>query len=149
MLPRAARLPLVAAALAAGCGAEPAQMSPLCVETGALERALAAAPRAVALTDGTTLSRCVSSAGSAAELQDFGLTATRVAERLERRAERDPDAALRLGYLVGAARVGAEQTNGVNVELIRRLERSAALDDAPAAAQGALARGLRAGRSLG
>ncbi len=151
---RAARLApaaasLAAAVLAGGCGAEQLQVSPLCFEARALDRALAAAPRSVALPDGTTVSECVSGASSAAELQDFGLIATRLAERLERRAARDPEAAVQLGFLVGAARVGAEQTNGVNLELIRRLERSAALEGAPPAAQRALVRGLRAGRELG
>jgi hypothetical protein len=150
VLLRAARIAVVGAALVAGCGEEEAQMAPTCVEDPAvIERALSAAPQAVVLPDGTTLSACVSSASTAAELQEFGVIATRVAERLERRAGNDPEAAVQLGYLVGASRRGAASTNGVNVELIRRLERSAALDGAPEPVQDALGRGVRAGEELG
>jgi hypothetical protein len=149
MLARGAWLALLAAALP-GCGEPAAELSPACVEgPGVIERALARAPRAVALPDGTTLSACVSRAATAAELQDFGTVATRVAERLEARAATEPEAALRLGYLVGAARRGAEQTNGVNVELIRRFERSAALEDPSPAAERALVEGIEAGQALG
>ena len=135
----------------AGCGGGEAEpIAPACVEgTRPIERALQQAPDGVALADGTSLSRCVSGAMTAAELQEFGVLATTVADRLELRAARDARAALRLGYLIGATRRGAERTNGLHLELARRLEATAALEDASPAARAALARGLQAGQARG
>lgn len=149
MVARGAWLALLSVALV-GCGEGDAELSPSCVEgPEAIERALAAAPDTVALPDGTRLSQCVSTAATAADLQEFGAVATLVAERLEQRARTEPVAALQLGYLVGAARRGAGRANGVNVELVRRFERSAALDDPTPAAERALVRGIDAGRARG
>jgi hypothetical protein len=74
---------------------------------------------------------------------------TKAAEHLEDDAPRDETAALQLGFLIGAARRGGEHANGVQAELIRRLERSGALDGATPAAQSALNRGLAAGEERG
>ncbi|MFN2462265.1 MAG: hypothetical protein ABR591_16560, partial [Candidatus Velthaea sp.] len=74
-------------------------------------------------------SRCVSTAGEG-ELQSLGLTFTRVADELRARAGRDGAAALQLGYLVGAVRRGAAATPGIAAQLARRVEQTAALDDA-------------------
>ena len=63
----------------------------------------------------------------------------------------DAAAALRLGYLVGAARRGATRTAGIHAELQRHIERSAARarrQPAPRVAA-ALARGQRAGEATG
>ena len=62
----------------------------------------------------------------------------------------DAGAALRLGYLVGAARRGAKRTAGIHAELQRHIERAAAaLDGAGARIAAALADGQRAGESTG
>lgn len=142
---------LLALALAS-CGDSTPQLDGACTESpAAIERALRRAPRPVALTTGTRLSQCVSAARSDGELQTLGLTLTRTADALARRAEEgDQQAALALGYLVGAARRGAADTGGIHAELQRRLERAGAfLDEAGAAIAAALDRGVRAGTRTG
>src|SRR4051794_40067894 len=106
---------LACAALAAtGCGEDATPLAPGGTEgEDTIVRALAAAPGAVALPDGTRLSRCIADGQDDAELQDVGLVFHRAAETLHARAARDPRAAVQLGYLVGATRRGAKRTNGV------------------------------------
>jgi hypothetical protein len=140
---------LVVAALA-GCGEEDPPLDFACTSGAeAVERALAAAPGDVRLTGGVPLSTCVRNARSDAELQNVGAVLTGAAEHLEEAAPRDAEAALQLGFLIGAARRGGDSANGVQAELIRRLERSGALDGATPAAKAALARGLAAGEERG
>jgi hypothetical protein len=110
--------------------------------------ALAAAPGDVRLVDGTRLSECVRNAESDAELQNLGVVLTGVAEDLEADAPEDPRAALRLGYLVGAARRGAPSDSALQFELVRRLEASVARELPPASAR-SLAQGLAAGERRG
>jgi hypothetical protein len=76
---------------------------------------------------------------------------TRAADHLPAEARTgDAGAALRLGYLVGAARRGARHTAGIHAELQRHIERAAAvLDGAGARLAGALAHGQRAGEATG
>ena len=135
-----------------GCGGSDSSdgVPVACVESSAaIERALAAAPDEVTLGDGTRLSQCVAQASSDADLQTFGGLATAVAERLEQRAAADTAAALQLGYLVGATRRGARTTNGVMLELVRRIERSADVPGLQPPAEAALLRGVRAGEERG
>jgi hypothetical protein len=89
--------------------------------------ALAQAPGAVALTDGTLLSECVARASDDAELQMIGYALTPVADRLAART--DERAATQLGFLVGAVRRGAADGNGVQAELVRRLESRVRYED--------------------
>jgi len=109
-------------------------------------RALRTAPRDVRLSDGTRLSECVSGASDDAELQQIGFAFTPAADRLAR--TRDERSAFRLGYLVGAVRRGAATTNGVHLELVRRLESTVTFDDDPALLAAA-GRGARAGEAGG
>jgi hypothetical protein len=140
-----------AATLVAACG--DAQMPPVATsctdEPETITRALQAAPGEVTLPDGAQLSGCIRNARDDGELQNVGVTLSSAAEELEERAASDPRAALELGYLVGAARRGAATGSGVQDELVRRLERSAALDGASQAAVDALAEGLAAGEARG
>lgn len=141
---------VVALVTGAGCATDEQLIAPTCIESReTIEAALAAAPEPVRLTDGTRLSACVEQARSDADLQTFGIMLTGIADELQLRAREDPRAAARLGYLIGAARKGAERTNGVALELSRRLERTATLEGAPAAVRGALQRGLHAGEATG
>ncbi len=128
-------------ALPASCSAEPAQ----------LLAALARAPAAVTLRDGTRLSRCVRDADSVGDLQNLGVGLQRAAERLRAAAAGgDRQAAVALGYLVGATRKGAAQTPGVAAELAVRVGRVAGrLLDADPALREAVQDGLRAGERLG
>jgi hypothetical protein len=141
----------LAVVAAAGCGDEPSGPSPFCLSSQeAIAGALEDAPARAELEDGTPLSACVADATDAGDAQTFGTLATAVAEDLEERAEaRDTEAALRLGFLVGAARRGGAQTSGLNAELVRRLERSAAIDETAPAVDDAIGRGVRAGEERG
>jgi hypothetical protein len=135
-----APLAMVAMVTVAGCGSASGggDGPPLaCTDSeAAVVRALAAAPGPVTLSDGTRLSDCVARATSDADLQGVGIVLTGAAERLV-----DAGNAVAVGYLVGAARRGAEHTGGVQIELVRRLESAGrrATDEA------ALLRGERAG----
>jgi len=145
-------LALLAAASLAACGAAGDPLDEACMSgPGAIERALARAPAAVTLPSGTRLSQCVANARTDADLQSAGTVLTRAADHLAARARTgDADAALRLGYLVGAARRGAKRTAGIHAELQRHIERSAAvLDGAGARIAAALSAGLRAGEATG
>jgi hypothetical protein len=153
---RPAALLAVAAALGAGAGcgsSEPKPVDPACLASpGAIERALARAPAPVTLASGIRLSDCVSGADTDADLQNAGIVLTRAADHLAGRAQRgDPQAALGLGYLVGAARRGAARTNGTRAELAHRVESAARVlaDGGGPAVATALQRGLRAGEATG
>ena len=128
------------AVAAAGCGGGSDEtLPPACLAgEGDVVRALAAAPGPVSLEDGTPLSACVADVRSDAELQELGVILSAAADRL------DGDD-LRLGYLVGAVRRGAATTNGVALELARRLESNARR----AGDRRALARGIAAGEANG
>jgi hypothetical protein len=155
MLRRLAALLAVAALgpAAAGCGADdPPPIDAACTASAAaIERALARAPAPVTLASGTRLSDCVARARSDADLQNTGSALTRAADDLAMRAERgDAQAAIGLGYLVGAARRGAKHTAGIHAELTRRMESSArVLADGGATVATALRRGVRAGEATG
>jgi hypothetical protein len=131
---------------AAGCGSSVKSLPPACSDgPAAIVRALAAAPAAVRLSDGTQLSDCVASAYDDGEVQQLGFSFTPAAERLA--ARRTPAAALQLGYLVGAVHRGAARTNGVQGELVRRIE--ATITFADPALLAAARRGVRAGEARG
>jgi hypothetical protein len=127
--------------LAEGCTASPE----------GIVRVLAGAPGPVVLEDGSPLSQCVLDGQDDGELQTVGIAFSGAAELLRATAETDPDAALRLGYLVGVTQKGAARTNGVMAELVRRIEVAAGrtADDATPAAQRALQEGLAAGADVG
>jgi hypothetical protein len=144
-----ARLAVVLAAAgvaAGGCGDDEAAPSSLCLQgPEAIARSLERAPDPVRLADGTPLSDCVSNAQNEADLQTFGLIATEVADGLA--ARRDRASALRLGYLIGAASRGSARTQGVQAELLRRLQVTGRrVDDG---LHGELERGRRAGERDG
>jgi hypothetical protein len=152
MAPRrlAGGLAVLAALLAVACQEELPPIPTACREgTEPVAQALRDAPGAVTLADGTPISACVRNARDDAELQEVGLLLTTVAEDLEERAASDPRAALELGYLVGAARRGAEGDASVQSELVYRLERSAVLDGSGGDVQAAVQRGLQAGEARG
>lgn len=139
--------------VASGCGATTAPLSPAC--TGSqqtIRRALRAAPRTVRLPDGSRLSQCIRGGADQADVLDVGASFTGVADALRDRAreQRDPAAAVQLGYLVGATRKGAGRTNGVMAELQRRIELVGGRlqDEVPALAD-AVQRGRAAGEQRG
>ena len=142
---RCVLLGCVGVAWLGACGAGEEAIAPGCTDRAQVERALADGGP---LADGTRLSTCVTDATTPATLENLGAVLTAVAEELEDRAADDPEAARRLGFLIGAARRGIARTDGRGAELAHRLERSgAAVSDAAAA--GALAQGLHEGETSG
>jgi hypothetical protein len=114
--------------LAAGCG-EPSDSTPVaCLQgTGAYVKALTDAPGVVRLQGETLISECLAENQQAGDLAAVGTALVAATTRLnaEARAEPGGDANLRLGYLLGAAQRGAEGTNGIHADLIRRLSAAA------------------------
>jgi hypothetical protein len=149
---RACAAVALALLLLAGCTKEPDPVPAACFDgPTAMLSALERAPGAVVLADGTRLSRCVSAARTDADMQSLGLVFVRMADTLRAQAARDPVAALRLGYLAGAVKAGAASSaSGITIQLARRVEQVAALEEnAGAAAAAALRRGRRAGERSG
>jgi hypothetical protein len=151
--PRAALAVVALGATLAACGADPPPPVPgACTDRPeTIVTALRTAPAPVRLAGGTRLSRCISDSDSDAELQNVGLAFHQVAELLRVRARvGDRLAAVALGYLVGATRVGARRTAGVMAELTRRVELVAGrlVQDEPRL-NAAVDRGLRAGAVTG
>jgi hypothetical protein len=141
---------LAAGAIAGGCGNDDRPLPAACTSgTRALAAALRSAPRPVALADGTKLSTCVARARSEADLQNVGAAFTRIADRLAAVMPASDDAALQLGYLIGATRRGARHTSGIHLELVRRLDQTVSLDGPPGPRQAAFRQGVAAGRRDG
>jgi len=111
-----------------GCG-ETSDSTPVaCLEgSGAYVKALGDAPGVVKLGGETLISECLAENQQAGDLATVGTALLAAATRLnaEARAEPGGDANLRLGYLLGAAQRGAESTDGIHAELIRRLSAAA------------------------
>ncbi|MDQ4144991.1 MAG: hypothetical protein M3198_14875 [Actinomycetota bacterium] len=140
----ATRIPLIVAV----AGDKEPPMPAACKSgPGAVRSALASAPRPVAL-QGAPLSACLSRTSSAAEVQQVGGDFLVVASGLAPQATRRPASrsATELGYLVGAVRKGAAATQGIHVEMVRRLEQEAVGVEGRSAAFRA---GERAGRTSG
>jgi hypothetical protein len=138
--------------LLAGCTDERDPVPAACFGgPAAMLSALERAPGAVVLGDGTRLSRCVSAARTDADMQSLGLVFVRMADTLRAQAARDPAAALRLGYLAGAVKAGAAAgAGGITIQLARRVEQVATLEqDSGAVAAAALRRGRSAGERGG
>jgi hypothetical protein len=121
---------LVAAACfgATGCGEQSDSTPVACLEgTGAYVKALGDAPGVVKLSGETLVSECLAENQQAGDLAAVGTALVAATTRLnaEARAEPGGDANLQLGYLLGAAKRGAQNTNGIHADLIRRLSAAA------------------------
>ena len=118
---------LGAALVAAGCGdgrSDEAQTPVACLEGSATYvRALDNAPGKVLVGGETPLSDCLAENQSGGELSTVGEALIAAATELNAEAREDPggQATLELGYLIGAAKRGAEETEGIHTDLIRRL----------------------------
>lgn len=111
-------------ALLGGCGGANESTPAACLQgPRPYERALAAAPGTVELEGGTPISGCLVPAQEAGELAEIGEALLEAATKLDAEARAEPGGAanLRLGYLVGAVQRGAEGTEGIHAELVRRL----------------------------
>jgi hypothetical protein len=139
-----------AAAVAAGCGNDDSPPPASC-SAGArtVLAALQRAPGNVTLPGGTLLSTCVRKSLGQGEVQNLGFSYVAAANSEVRALARSNAAALQLGFLVGAVRRGAQETNGLQTELVRRLEQVAGIDGPPGHRRAAYQRGLRAGQNHG
>jgi hypothetical protein len=109
---------------AAGCGSQDESTPVACLEgPAAYEKALAAAPGEVLLGGETPISDCLVRNQQGGDLATVGEAMVTVATKLnaEARAEPGGNAALQLGYLLGAAQRGAEHGEGIHADLLRRL----------------------------
>lgn len=128
---RAAAALLAAIALGAGlsaCGAADDTTPVACLEGAApYIDALRHAPGTVELHGDVPISGCLVENQQAGDLATAGGAMVSAATRLnaEARAEPGGEANLEVGYLLGAAQRGADETEGIHAELIRRLAAAA------------------------
>lgn len=148
---------LLAAFAAAGCGNQRGGgATPIACREGiaAYLRALRAAPGRVRLGGETPISECLTENQQEGDLATVGEAMVDAATKLDARgrAQGGGRAAVELGYLLGAARRGADSTEGVHSELIRRLTVAASFSPAgqlPPSFLAAYRRGYDAGRAHG
>jgi len=126
--PRLIALLLPIALLAAGCG-RPDDATPVaCLDgPGAYTHALGDAPAEVKLSGEVPISDCLAENQTGGDLATVGAAMLTAATKLNAEARANPGNAanLQLGYLLGAAQRGAEHTEGIHAELIRRLSAAA------------------------
>ncbi len=114
--------------IAAGCGGQSDATPVACLGgAGAYLRALGDAPGEVKLRGEAPISDCLVENQNGGDLAKVGAAMVSAATRLNAEARAQPGGAanLRLGYLLGAAQRGAEGTNGIHAELVRRLAAAA------------------------
>jgi hypothetical protein len=119
---------LLGLAVLAGCGSTDSSTPVACLEgDGTYLKALKVAPGEVKLAGETPISDCLAENQKAGDLAAVGTAMLAAATKLnaEARAEPGGDANLQLGYLLGAAERGAESTDGIHSDLIRRLSAAA------------------------
>jgi hypothetical protein len=144
-------------ALVAGCGDGEDGTPVACLDgRGAYRGALADAPREVRLSGEVPISECLAKNQQGGELAGVGAAMVAVATELNAEARRQPggSASFQLGYLLGAAERGAERTEGIHADLLRRLEAAARYRPGEAerpstAFRRAYERGYEAGRADG
>jgi hypothetical protein len=144
------------AALLAGCGGRDDPSTPVACLAGprAYEAALRDAPGEVLLTKEVKISDCVTENQSAGDLAELAASVLPTVTELNFAGRNNPDGegALELGYLLGAIERGAEDTEGIHAELIRRLTVAARYSPEgplPAAFTAAYRDGFDAGRDSG
>jgi hypothetical protein len=111
-------------AVVAGCGGKDDSTPVACLEgTAAYEKALADAPGEVLLGSETPISECFARNQSSGDLTRVGEAMIETATELNAGARVEPGglANLQLGYLLGAAERGAEESEGIHTDLVRRL----------------------------
>lgn len=145
------RPPALALALLAlaGCSREGDAVLPTACREGApaVREALEAAPSEVRI-DGTPISACLGEKSDGGDLRDVGKAYLDTAASLSSAAAEDPNGpeATQLGYLMGAVRRSAPADQGVNYEMVRRLEQELLRVDTTTTA---FRRGFEAGREGG
>jgi hypothetical protein len=144
---RPALAALFAATLVAGCGNVSDSTPTACLEGPSFYLHKS--------RDGALISECLPKNQKAGELARVGLAMLRATTRLNAEARAEPGGAanIQLGYLLGAAQRGADETEGIHDELVRRLTAAARYSpDArplPATFLDAYKRGFDAGHRRG
>jgi hypothetical protein len=111
-------------ALATGCGKQDNSTPVACLEgSSAYVSALAAAPGEVKLDGETPIGDCLAENQQGGDLATVGTALIEAATELNAEARAAPggDADLQLGYLIGAAQRGADSSEGIHADLLRRL----------------------------
>ncbi len=150
---------LAATAVAiAGCGGTTSESAtPIACLNGsaAYLRALESAPGPVEIAGRTPISDCLAENQEAGDLATVGTALVGAATRLNSEARADPGgpANIELGYLVGAVEKGAEGTQGIHADLVRRLTAAAAYspggESQPATFLEAYKEGMASGKAHG
>jgi hypothetical protein len=107
-----------------GCGDKDDSTPVACLEGPvAYEKALADAPGEVLLEGETPISECFVRNQSTGDLTRVGEAVIAAATELNAGARQEPGgpANLQLGYLLGAVESGAEESEGIHTDLVRRL----------------------------
>jgi len=120
----AAALLAALALVAFGCGSQGDSTPVACLEgASAYEKALRDAPGEVLVGGETAISDCLASNQQAGDLARVGeaMVGTATTLNTKAREENGGDAAVQLGYLLGAAERGAESSEGIHADLVRRL----------------------------
>lgn len=107
----------------AGCGSSDSTPTACLLGANAYLDALRTAPNEVKLDGQTPISDCVVKNQQGGDLAAVGTAMVKAATKLNAEATADPgnDANFQLGYLLGAVKRGAADTNGIHTELMRRL----------------------------
>jgi hypothetical protein len=111
-----------------GCGSQDGSTPVACLEGApAYEKALRAAPGEVLLGGEAPISECLAENQQAGDLARVGEAMIEAATALNAQAREEDggDAAVQLGYLIGAAQRAAQSSQGIHSDLVRRLTVSA------------------------
>jgi hypothetical protein len=135
-----------------GCGGVDDSTPVACLEgeqsyLGALEDA----PGEVELEKDVPISDCLAENQTGGDLANVGAAMLSAATKLnaEARAEPGGEANVELGYLLGAARRGADRTEGIHDELVRRLTAAARYSPGNRPLPTAFSQAYRSGYSAG
>ena len=113
--------------------------------------ALGYAPAEVRLSGEVPISECLAENQPGGELAAVGTTMVAVAAELNSEAREQPggSATVQLGYLLGAAKRGAESTEGIHADLLRRLDVAARYSPRERPLSPAFSRAYRRGYAAG
>jgi len=107
-----------------GCGGQSDSTPVACLEgAAAYEKVLREAPGEVLVGGETPISDCLAENQKAGDLARVGEALLETTTSLSARAREEGggDAAVQLGYLIGAAERGASSSEGIHSDLVRRL----------------------------
>ncbi len=122
-------LPVAGVLALSACGSSDPESTPTSCLDGsrAYLTALEAAPEQVMLDGSVPISDCLVPDQPSGALADVGSSVVSAATTLNKQAQSRPasEATVELGYLVGSVERGAEDTQGVHADLVRRINTAA------------------------